>query len=202
MLVTDNSLGLGNGLLGLGKDELDVAGVGHVGVDLFTVLVVIPFVLIRPYVSKIGKCTYATVGAVGAAALLGGLVDLNVLDNQVAGVETLSIGVGLGVLEETEKELGGLGGPAGTGNTPLLAYCQQMSAYEHSWLLSRCRVPDCFGRAGCDPREILLSSSCSSILSHLLSSSDALPNLSFQDQNNRDDPSSSSNQSYLGQYGR
>lgn len=71
-------------------------------------------------------------GAVGAAALLGGLVDLNVLDNQVTGVETLSIGVGLGVLEETEKELGGLGGPAGTGNTPLLACCQQMSVYEHA----------------------------------------------------------------------
>src|SRR4051794_35096257 len=79
--------------------------------------------------SRIGRSTYATVSAVGAAALLGGLVDLDVLDNQVAGVETLSIGVGLGVLEETEEELGGLGGPAGTGNTPLLAYFQQSSAY-------------------------------------------------------------------------
>ena len=66
--------------------------------------------------------TYATVSAVSAAALLGGLVDLDVLDNEVASVKTLGIGVGLSVLEETEKELGGLGGPAGAGNTELLAY--------------------------------------------------------------------------------
>lgn len=59
---------------------------------------------------------------VGAAALLGGLVDLDVLDNEVASVKTLGIGVGLSVLEETEEELGGLRGPAGAGNTELLAY--------------------------------------------------------------------------------
>ncbi len=35
MLLTDNSLGLLDGLLSLGEDELDVAGVRHVGVDLF-----------------------------------------------------------------------------------------------------------------------------------------------------------------------
>lgn len=67
--------------------------------------------------------TYATVGTVCATALLGGLVDLDVLDDQVAGVETLGIGVGLGVLEETEKELGRLDGPPGAGDTPGLAYC-------------------------------------------------------------------------------
>jgi hypothetical protein len=61
------------------------------------------------------------VGAVCAAALLGGLVDLDVLDDQVASVETLGIGVGLGVLEETEEELGGLDGPAGAGDAELLA---------------------------------------------------------------------------------
>ena len=60
-------------------------------------------------------------GSVGSAALLGGLVDLDVLDNQVAGIETLGIGVGLGVLQELQEELGGLDGPAGTGDTPLLA---------------------------------------------------------------------------------
>ena len=64
---------------------------------------------------------------VGAAALLGGLVDLDVLDNQVGGIETLSIGVGLGVLEETEEELGRLDGPTGAGNTPLLAYFANVS---------------------------------------------------------------------------
>lgn len=58
-----------------------------------------------------------------AAALLGGLVDLDVLDNEVASVEPLGVGVGLGILEETEEELGGLDGPAGTGDTKLLAYC-------------------------------------------------------------------------------
>lgn len=66
--------------------------------------------------------TYATVGTVCAATLLWCLVDLDVLDDEVAGIETLGIGVGLSVLEETEKELGGLDWPAGTGNTELLSY--------------------------------------------------------------------------------
>lgn len=35
---------LGDGLLTLGKDELDVAGVGHVGVDLIELLVLRGFV--------------------------------------------------------------------------------------------------------------------------------------------------------------
>lgn len=65
--------------------------------------------------------TYATVGTVSAPALLGGLVDLDVLDDQVGGVETLGVGVGLSVLEETEKDLGGLDGPAGLGDTERLA---------------------------------------------------------------------------------
>jgi hypothetical protein len=81
------------------------------------------------------------VGTVSAPALLGGLVDLNVLDDQVAGVETLGVGVGLSVLEETEKNLGGLDGPAGTGDTHGLA-CENVSLLQHehmcSWLL---RVP-------------------------------------------------------------
>ncbi len=60
-------------------------------------------------------------GTVSAPALLGGLVDLDVLDNQVGSVETLGVGVGLSVLEETEKNLGGLDGPAGLGDTEGLA---------------------------------------------------------------------------------
>lgn len=36
-----------------------------------------------------------------ASSLLGGLVDLDVLDDEVASVETLSIGIGLGVPQET-----------------------------------------------------------------------------------------------------
>lgn len=60
-------------------------------------------------------------GAVSPSSLLGGLVDLDVLDDQVAGVETLDIGVGGGVLEETEKVLGRLSGPSSAGDTELLA---------------------------------------------------------------------------------
>lgn len=72
--------------------------------------------------------TYTTVSTVCAAALLGGLVDLNVLDNQVAGIETLGVGVGLSVLEQAQKELGRLDGPAGLGDTELLA-CITRSQY-------------------------------------------------------------------------
>lgn len=74
-----------------------------------------------------GRCrqvrvrTYTTVGTVCAAALLGGLVDLDVLDDESAGVEALGVGVGLGVLQELQEELGGLYGPSGAGHTPGLA---------------------------------------------------------------------------------
>jgi len=49
------------------------------------------------------------------------LVDLNVLYDKIAGIEALGICVCLGVLEETEEELCGLDGPAGTSDTELLA---------------------------------------------------------------------------------
>ena len=65
-------------------------------------------------------------GTVCASPLLGCLVDLDVLDDQVAGVETLGVGVGLGVLEEREEELAGLDWPAGPGNTEFLAWSVQM----------------------------------------------------------------------------
>jgi hypothetical protein len=65
--------------------------------------------------------TYTTVGTVSAAAALGSLVNLDALDNQSTGVETLGVSVGLGVLEEVDQELGGLDGPAGLGDTELLA---------------------------------------------------------------------------------
>lgn len=71
-------------------------------------------------VSGVGK-TYTTVSTVCSSALLWCLVDLDVLDNQVASIETLGIGVGLCVLEETEKELGGLDWPSSTGDTELLS---------------------------------------------------------------------------------
>jgi hypothetical protein len=62
------------------------------------------------------------VGTVRPAALLGGLVDLDVLDDQVASVEALSIGVGLSVLEQAKEELGRLNRPAGARDAEGLAY--------------------------------------------------------------------------------
>lgn len=67
----------------------------------------------------------ATVGAVRSATLLGGLVDLDVLDDQVRGVEALGVGVGFGVLEQTEEELGRLDWVAGLGDTELLACARE-----------------------------------------------------------------------------
>jgi len=61
------------------------------------------------------------VGTVCSATLLGGLVDLDVLDDKVAGIETLGIRVCLSVLEKTEQKLSGLYWPSSAGNTELLA---------------------------------------------------------------------------------
>jgi hypothetical protein len=87
-LAGSDVLVLGDLLGALGQDQLNVAGVAHVGVD-------------------------AAVGAVGATALLGGLVDLDVFDDQVGRVESLGVGVGFGVLQQIEQELGGLDWVAG-----------------------------------------------------------------------------------------
>ena len=99
--------------LGLGEDELDVARVGHVGVDL------VSLVRLLSYPSR-DESTYTTVGTVSTSAALGSLVDLDALDDQVAGVETLAVSVGLGVLEEVGDEAGRLLGPAGLADTPVL----------------------------------------------------------------------------------
>lgn len=60
-------------------------------------------------------------GTVCSSTLLGSLVDLDVLDDQVAGIQTLGISVGLSILEQTEQELGRLDGPSCAGDTPLLS---------------------------------------------------------------------------------
>jgi hypothetical protein len=82
--------------------------------------------LLRKKQKVVGR-TYTTVGTVSAAAALGSLVDLDALDDQVGGVQTLGVGVGLSVLEEVEKVLGGLDGPASLGDTELLACGQKLS---------------------------------------------------------------------------
>ena len=83
--------------LGLGSEvELDVRGGGLVLVD-------------------------TAVSAVGAAAVVGGLVDLGVGDHEVLDVHGLGIGVGLGVGEEAEEELGSLLGVATRVSLDLLA---------------------------------------------------------------------------------
>ena len=56
-----------------------------------------------------------------ATTLLGGLVDLNVLNDQVTGIQTLGIGICLSVLEECEEVLSGLDGPTSAGNTELFS---------------------------------------------------------------------------------
>ena len=56
-----------------------------------------------------------------ASPLLRRLVDLDVLDDQVAGIQTLGIRVRLGVLQQTEQELSRLDGPAGPADAELLA---------------------------------------------------------------------------------
>jgi hypothetical protein len=59
--------------------------------------------------------------AVSTSTALGGLVDLDVLNNEVAGVEAFGVCISLGILQEAEEMLGRLHRPAGFGNTPLLA---------------------------------------------------------------------------------
>lgn len=62
---------------------------------------------------------------VSTSPLVRSLVDLDVLDDEVTGVETLGIGIGFGVLEQREEELCGLDGPASLGDTELFAYSVQ-----------------------------------------------------------------------------
>jgi len=76
--------------------------------------------------------TYTTMRTVRATALLGRLVDLDVLDDQVAGVQALSVGVGFGVLEEREQECGGFLGPAGARDAELFACVRGFVSYSSS----------------------------------------------------------------------
>jgi len=83
---------LAEGLLLLDQADLDVAGGAHVGVD-------------------------STMGPVGPPPHLGSTVHLDVLDDQVVGVQALVLSVALRVLQELEQELCGLEGPPALGGS-------------------------------------------------------------------------------------
>ena len=84
--------GLRDGGLTFSEGELDVARRAHVG-------------------------TSATVGTVGTTAHAGGLIDLDVGDDELVGIKTLLSGVGFGVLQESHHGDDGLTGPATLGET-------------------------------------------------------------------------------------
>ena len=56
---------------------------------------------------------------VSTTTLLRCLIDLDVLDDQIAGIEALGVGVCFCVFEEAEEEFGGFFGPAGFGDAEL-----------------------------------------------------------------------------------
>ena len=104
---TESSLEVGVLLLGrcsglrdrgllLAHEELHVARAAHVRAD-------------------------AAVGAEGAAAHAGRLVHLDVLDDHLAGLQSLSNGVGFGVLQQRHDGCYGLSRPSAFGYAPLLA---------------------------------------------------------------------------------
>lgn len=84
-------------LLPFSQDHLDVAWVAHVWVD-------------------------STVRSVRPSALLWCLVDLNVLDDQVAGVQTFGVGIGFRVFEEGEEKFSRFDWMACARDTKLLSY--------------------------------------------------------------------------------
>ena len=62
-----------------------------------------------------------TMSTIRASPLLRRLVDLDVLDDEVVGIETLGIGIGLGILQQRLQELRRFHGPASLRDTELLA---------------------------------------------------------------------------------
>ena len=115
ILTTNNRLRLLYNLLALGKDQLDVARVRHVWVDLDRSISICPAGVLS------SGDAYTTMGTVCSSTLLGSLVDLDVLDDQVAGIQTLGISIGLSILEQTEEELGRLDRPSCTRDAELLS---------------------------------------------------------------------------------
>ncbi len=96
--AASNIVRLLNSLLGLGQDKFDVARVRHVRVDLDGR---------RRSASSLATSQEESINLLGPWAryvrlrCLGGLVDLDVLDDQVASIESLGVGIGLGIPEKT-----------------------------------------------------------------------------------------------------
>lgn len=86
---------LGDNLLLLGEDDLDVAWGRHVGVD-------------------------ATMGTVGATTQALSAVHLNVIDDQTINIESSVVSIGLSVAQQLQQKLGGLLWPATLCGLPLL----------------------------------------------------------------------------------
>ena len=86
LLWLGSSSGLGESTFLLDQAEFDVAGGGHVGID-------------------------PTVGTVSPTPHLGSTVHLDVVNNQVVGIQPLVLSVRLCVLQEVKQELGRLDGP-------------------------------------------------------------------------------------------
>lgn len=125
-MLASSCLDGGNGLAGLGRD-VEVLGAGDLGLggreddlDVAWVALVRVTGCQRGSLQRVGAgkprgYAHTTVGTVSATTGLGGLLDDNVLDEQVLRGKVLGVGVGLGVLEETENELDRLDGPATLG---------------------------------------------------------------------------------------
>jgi hypothetical protein len=103
-------------LLALSQDELDVAWVGPGICHQYTHII--------DFKSSVNSHVRidTTMSTIRASPLFRCLVDLNVLDDEVVGVETLGIGIGFRILEQRLQELCRLHRPASLRDTELLAY--------------------------------------------------------------------------------
>jgi len=70
----------------------------------------------------------STMGTVCPSSLLRSLVDLDVGDDELFGIETLRVGVGFSVLEETEEEFGRLLWPTTKSRTEMFGLSRSSSA--------------------------------------------------------------------------
>ena len=101
------------------QNQLNVARVRHVWVDLNSC----------QYFSSIEGLlsTYTTMCTICPASLFRSLVDLNVLNDQIARIQSLGICVRLRILQKRKEMFGRLDWPSGSRNTKLLS-CSVMSS--------------------------------------------------------------------------